>query len=213
MRLLEYFFFSPRPPMNYVSSIVVTTIPYVVLPLIIYAVVRFYQIFITKKEVSVKRELLYAFTIAYISVVVKLTIIPDWSLYRNLDTQEIEFYSGISHHLPINLVPLKNILAFLHKDVHVNEEDISLVVVLNLVGRSLLMSPIGFILPALFPRENSWKKVILIGVGCSFTIEVIQFFIGKAADIDDVLLSVIGIVIGYGIYCAMKCICEKISSK
>lgn len=204
MRLLEYLFFSPRPPIGYLPSIILTTIPYVLLPLLIYTIVRICYLRTLKKAVIVKRELLYAFTVAYIGFVLKLTIVPEWSFHRDINTQELIFYSGIGPHLPINLVPFRNVFSFLLGNVDVNQNDIFMIASLNLAGGILILSPIGYLLPSMFPRVNSWRVVISVGIGCALIIETIQFFIGRVADIDDILLSVVGISGGYWIYCTTK---------
>ena len=186
--------------MGYVSSILTSTIPYVLLSVVVYTVVRFFYICIRKKKLSFKRELLYAFTVAYITGVIKLTIIPDWSLYRDFETQEIRFSSDVGSFLPINLIPLKNVLSFLSGNVHVNEEDILMVVVLNLATSILLLAPMGILLPRLWTKLNNWKTILLIAIGFSCTIEIIQFFIGRVADVDDIVLNLIGALGGYGFY-------------
>lgn len=203
MELIEYFFFSPRPPMGYILGIIVTTVPYVFLSLVIYAIVRSYLIHVRKKNVSIKRELLYAFAVAYVTLVVKLSIIPDWSFYHDLETQEVKFSSGLGCYLPVNLIPLRSILSFLCGDVHVNEEDAFMIIALNLASGILLLAPMGFLLPILLPQANNWKIILFIGIGCSLAIEIIQFFIGRVADIDDIILNLVGVLAGYGCYCAI----------
>lgn len=200
MKLIEYFFFTPRPPMGYVSSVFISTIPYIFLALVIYAIFRSFVICTRKKEVSVKRELLYVLVVIYFTLVVKFTIVPDWSFHRDLETQEIKFFSGVGYHLPVNLIPLKNVFSFLQGDVHVNAEDTLMTVVLNLAGSLLLLAPMGILLPILMPQLNNWKRILLIGIGLSCAIEVIQFFIGRVADVDDILLNVMGMLGGYVFY-------------
>lgn len=65
----------------------------------------------------------------------------------------------------------------------------------------LLFLPYGFLLPLVFPsRKWTWKKLLCIGAGTSLCIEVLQFFGGRYAEIDDVLLNTLGALSGYFIY-------------
>lgn len=185
---------------GYIPDILLDTLPYVIVPLFLYIAVRTFILHTHKKEVSFRRELLYVFFVIYAATVIKLTIIPDWVFYRDFDTKKIMFYSGVGNHVPVNLVPLKNILSFLRGEVHVNKEDMVMVVMLNLVGGIVLFCPLGFFLPTFFPKMQNWKAVVLAGLGCSFVIETIQFFIGRAADVDDMLLNSIGVLGGYCAY-------------
>ena len=41
-------------------------------------------------------------------------------------------------------------------------------------------------------------------MGGTFAVEFIQYFIGRSSDIDDIILNVISIVVGYGIYSVLK---------
>ena len=65
----------------------------------------------------------------------------------------------------------------------------------------LLFLPYGFLLPLVFPsRKWTWKKLLCIGAGTSLCIEILQFFGGRYAEIDDVLLNTLGALSGYFIY-------------
>lgn len=64
----------------------------------------------------------------------------------------------------------------------------------------LLFSPIGLFLPLLWKKFRKIKNVILAGVLVSTSVEMIQFFIGRSSDIDDVFLNTLGVCVGYGLY-------------
>ena len=72
----------------------------------------------------------------------------------------------------------------------------------NLFGNILLMIPFGYILPLIWKeRINKCYKAVLLGVGVSLLIEIIQLITLKGfCDIDDVILNGIGCVIGWKIY-------------
>ena len=86
----------------------------------------------------------------------------------------------------------------------VSQIDIADVSILNLLSNIFLFSPIGFFVPLINERYISLKKIILIGVSTSCVVEVIQLFIGRSCDIDDVILNTCGVVIGFIIFKVYK---------
>ncbi|MGI8381654.1 VanZ family protein [Priestia megaterium] len=73
--------------------------------------------------------------------------------------------------------------------------------VINNIGNIILFIPFGFFLPLKFNNPGSWKKVCLIGMLLSMTIECIQLFLpNRWTDIDDVILNTVGTGIGYCLF-------------
>lgn len=65
----------------------------------------------------------------------------------------------------------------------------------------LLFIPYGVLLPCIFKKLiYSWKKVFIIGFITSLSIEVLQLFGGRFAEIDDVLMNSIGTLVGFMVY-------------
>ena len=60
-----------------------------------------------------------------------------------------------------------------------------------LLGNIIMFMPIGFF-PALLWRGWRWWRALLTGFSTSVSIELIQFFIGRSTDIDDVILNTAG---------------------
>ena len=71
----------------------------------------------------------------------------------------------------------------------------------NLGGNTVLFMPMGIFLPRLCRKLNSFRKVLLAGTGIIIGIELTQVLtlVGRC-DIDDLILNLIGIAAGYGIY-------------
>ncbi|WP_420488180.1 VanZ family protein [Gottfriedia acidiceleris] len=68
--------------------------------------------------------------------------------------------------------------------------------IVNIFGNIILFVPFAFILTSI----KRSKKVILIGLFLSVSIEVVQFMMSlRTSDIDDVILNTIGTYIGYRI--------------
>lgn len=100
-----------------------------------------------------------------------------------------------------NFIPFKTLRLFWANRHTVGWTSVSL---LNILGNLLLFIPIGFLFPLAFPKRSQIKYVfsyMLIGI---LGIEFLQYFCGRVADIDDVFLNMIGILLGYGIFTIYK---------
>jgi glycopeptide antibiotics resistance protein len=68
----------------------------------------------------------------------------------------------------------------------------------QMVGNLLLLLPIGLLGPIALPWMDRWWRVILVATLASLAIELAQLRIpDRAADVDDVLLNVVGAALGY----------------
>ena len=65
-----------------------------------------------------------------------------------------------------------------------------------LVGNVVLFVPFG-LLAALLWRGFTWWKALLLGLDITLFIELWQLFIGRACDIDDLMLNTFGVLCGY----------------
>jgi glycopeptide antibiotics resistance protein len=103
--------------------------------------------------------------------------------------------SGASIRL-VNLVPFQSIQSYINVDdgVHYRLLDV------NIWGNILLFVPMGIYVP-LIKKSFSFLKTLLSLVFISLLIEGIQYlFILGSADIDDVLLNVMGGLLGWVFY-------------
>lgn len=75
------------------------------------------------------------------------------------------------------------------------------IALINLGGNIAMFVPFGAFLPSLWPKlQRAWKA---IPVGCLtiILIEICQLFTLRGrCDIDDLILNVIGIILGYGLW-------------
>lgn len=69
----------------------------------------------------------------------------------------------------------------------------------NVLGNMLMFVPYGFFSSYLL-KEKNLLIIFFLTVILSFTIEYIQLQIGRVFDIDDIILNVIGGLVGYFIY-------------
>ncbi len=73
--------------------------------------------------------------------------------------------------------------------------------IIQLISNILMFIPVGFSIPVVFVKIRSfWKTTFCIFV-FTFFIETFQYFIGRSADIDDIILNLSGGVAGYMIFC------------
>ena len=68
----------------------------------------------------------------------------------------------------------------------------------------LMLMPVGFLLPFLFEKRKL-AVTLLIGMGISLTIEIVQLLTHRGyPEIDDLIFNMLGVFIGYGIYSIVK---------
>ncbi len=97
-----------------------------------------------------------------------------------------------------NYIPFKTILNYL------SGEPTWTIAIRNLGGNIILFIPVGFFV-SLLRRSSTWKFALVAALIISTAPEVIQgiFRVG-VFDIDDILLNVLGAVIGYVIFVRSK---------
>lgn len=105
------------------------------------------------------------------------------------------YYGRGDFHRSYNLIPLKTILeyAFLSHNLKAT--------LINIVGNILAFAPMGFLVPIVFPKYNNFKRISIIILIATSSIEIIQFIVGVGTcDIDDIILNWVGGIIGFKTY-------------
>ena len=69
----------------------------------------------------------------------------------------------------------------------------------NVIGNIVLFLPFGFFISN-FIKAKKTHQVLIVSTLISLTAELIQFKIGRAFDIDDIILNVIGAILGFICY-------------
>jgi len=72
--------------------------------------------------------------------------------------------------------------------------------VVEKIPNIILFIPLGFFVPVVFKNNRKFHKIIIISFILTFGVEFFQYFIGRSADIVDVITNLFGAVIGYGIF-------------
>ena len=110
----------------------------------------------------------------------------------------------------VNLIPFATVRHFLHT-LHSTEEGyLFRHTVVNLAGNVIMFIPLGFFLPCLRRRWRAFFRCMGICVWVLIGIELLQLLtlLGHC-DVDDLILNLAGIGIGFGIFKA----CEKTTSQ
>ena len=80
----------------------------------------------------------------------------------------------------------------------------------NIIGNILLFLPYGFFVSNYLDSKKIFRPVFLSLI-LSITIELVQYYIGRVFDIDDIILNVVGACLGYLVYKLFNYIKTKFS--
>lgn len=75
----------------------------------------------------------------------------------------------------------------------------------NVVGNILIFMPFGFFI-SLYLNSQKINRPLLITFITSLTIELVQMFIGRSFDVDDILLNCVGGVCGFLLFIGLSAI-------
>jgi len=79
----------------------------------------------------------------------------------------------------------------------------------QVVGNVILFMPFGFF-ATYYTNISKIRNITLITFLVSLTIETVQRYIGRSFDIDDIILNVVGGIVGFLIYVALDAIRKKL---
>jgi len=157
-----------------VYSLINDFLPMVILVTVVGFLVRLVLIVYAKQKVSVYQDFKLYLTILYCFALFELVTTTDFYSYTN------------------NFIPFKEILRY--------KSIMSPLFLRNVVGNIILFVPFGFLISD-FINSRAGKINIfitsLLTLVTSTSIEVIQMYIGRSFDIDDIILNFIGSIIGY----------------
>ena len=102
----------------------------------------------------------------------------------------------------LNLTPFKEIIRYPITSVQF---------IYNVIGNIVLFLPFGFFISDFIKAKKTYQ-ILIISALISLTAELIQFKIGRAFDIDDIILNSIGAIIGFMCYVSVKAIKNHLPS-
>lgn len=75
----------------------------------------------------------------------------------------------------------------------------------NVIGNIVLFVPFGYFVSD-YLKAKKIPHILIVSIIISLTVELIQFKIGRAFDIDDIILNVIGSILGFMVYISIRAI-------
>lgn len=143
----------------------------ILLPCVIYILL---QILLAHKKTNMVHIVWVGIFLVYVYLVLETTGIGTiW---------EVGQYPGMELQKEINLVPF-------HNGIHFS-------MILNIV----MFMPLGFLLPLIWKNYQSLFRTALTGLGFSFGIEFCQLFNRRVSDVEDLLMNMLGTMLGWGIW-------------
>lgn len=157
-----------------------------------------------RKRLSLRGEGKHLLIYVCIVVIVRFTFF-DMSTVEGKITPAIFDVNRI-YPFRINLIPFVNLLDY-PPDEFSN-------LLLNVVGNVVMMIPVGIALPVAYGKLNTFKRVFAAAFCSILSIEILQLlFETRVTDIDDLILNILGVCMGYGIYRMVKAAVWKNRSK
>lgn len=138
-----------------------------------------------KKRFEVYEELINLVFMAYVIMLFSLVTANDFSSFGN------------------NFIPFREIFRY-----SINSK----LFYRNVIGNMVIFVPFGYFVCYYIKSKNITYSLVLSLI-ISTTIEVIQMFLGRCFDIDDIILNVLGALIGYIIYVIGEFIFKRTSDR
>lgn len=153
--------------------------PVIVIFLITMISLRFFYFKNSREKYVLYKEVFSVFAIIYIFL-----------LFQLLTKVELNHGSGF------NIIPFTEILRY---------EVGSKLFYYNVIGNILIFVPFGYFIADYVKSKNIFPALFISGI-VSVTVEFVQLNIGRSFDIDDIILNIIGGIIGYLIYIAWQAV-------
>lgn len=156
--------------------------PMIVIILVIVSSCRIAYIVTRHKKFQLHKELIYLIGIIYILC-----------LFYVVTFQDSNFGES-------NYIPFKEIFRY-----SIGSKKF----IKNILGNIMLFIPYGF-LSSYFLKNKKVSVTMILSLIVSTTIEIVQYYIGRVFDIDDIILNVLGGVIGGLLFVGIDAIGSKV---
>ena len=135
------------------------------------------------KQISKAALFLYAALMIYLLFFMRFGVEPDGTYWEKLSTN-------------VNVIPFSTV-----KDYINTFYDRRSTAIINLAGNIVMFIPLGFLLPCVCKKVKSYVKTLAYSMLIILAVELIQLFtLLGAADIDDLILNLAGVSLGYAFY-------------
>jgi len=172
---------------NDVMFVMETTWPIVAITVVALVSLRVTYLLKNKKRFVLYEELLALIFVIYILMFFQIVTYQDVSSYGN------------------NFIPFKELTRYSIG---------SSLFFKNVVGNILLFMPFGFFASYYLRLEKNdkWLALLLVFI-VSLSIECVQLVIGRCFDVDDIILNLVGGMIGFGIFQILEIVTDKMSKR
>ena len=157
-----------------IKGVMEFTWPMVIICVLTLSSIRITDIVKNKKPFVLYKEIFLLFFLIYILCLFQIVTFEDQSLFISSN----------------NLVPFKEIMRY---------KVGSRLFIKNVIGNVVMFIPYG-IFASLYAKLDKPFHALCLVFFASVTVETTQLLIGRVFDIDDIILNVIGGLVGYGIY-------------
>ena len=157
-----------------IKGVMEFTWPMVIICVLTLSSIRITDIVKNKKPFVLYKEIFLLFFLIYILCLFQIVTFEDQSLFISSN----------------NLVPFKEIMRY---------KVGSRLFIKNVIGNVVMFIPYG-IFASLYAKLDKPFHALCLVFFASVTVETTQLLIGRVFDIDDIILNVIGGIVGYGIY-------------
>lgn len=164
---------------NLIQKVANSVWPMLVVFIVAIALIRFFYLQNHRERFCLHKELSYLFAIIYI-----------WLLFEILTMTELNSAAGM------NLVPFSEIFRYQVGTKLFNY---------NVLGNIIIFIPFGYLIGEYVNPKKIWP-VIITTFCTSIVVEFVQLKIGRSFDIDDIILNVIGGLVGYLLYIGLSAI-------
>jgi len=171
------------PLSNTIQGVVSFTWPMIIISTIIIVSLRITYIIKNRENITIYKELLMLSFIIYILCLFQVVTFQD----------DVTWSSN-------NFIPLKEIFRY-----NIG----SRLFFKNVLGNMVMFLPFGFFISYYLKNEKSTLTIILTLIA-SCSIEIVQMLIGRVFDVDDIILNLLGGLLGYYLYYILNSIGDRL---
>ena len=164
-------------------NIVNSALPMLIIFIVVICTVRVSYIRSTNQKIVLHDEIFNLLFIIYVLL-----------LFELLTGTENSTGSGM------NIIPFKEIMRYKFG---------SRMFIYNVLGNILIFVPFGYFISK-YIKPKKILPIIVDAIITSVTVETVQLKIGRSFDIDDVMLNVVGAILGYFVYISLDAIYKQL---
>jgi glycopeptide antibiotics resistance protein len=157
-----------------------------------YLVMRIWTVHRKHIDKNMPREILLGIFVISMTALIMLALQPRGEMPEHISGIIRQGLHRLKTGEGINLIPFRTVQLF----YHFQPEPF----LINIVGNVVMFMPIGLCIPILYPKWRKGWKMILLALAFPLCIEILQLFIHRSTDIDDVIMNFIGIMLGFGLW-------------